>query len=225
MVAHNVRRLRQAAQLSQEELAFRAEVNRAYLSTVESGQRNISLDNLIGLARGLHVEPWELLRPIDAPLPTPSPPTAQHTQLAPLPHSPPSALCYIALLPAGAPPPTTHEELTALEHITLERPLLDHLAPTLAYVPTLNGQPLTSPGVHSLDAHGVEALRSVLTGWRSIWQAAPDPILLHTGHLIQGAHATLLSIPLDRTMLLRRLDTLLRWLPQLINKFKITILN
>jgi len=41
--------------LSQEELAHRAEVHATYLSAIERGQRNPSLENLCAIARALRV--------------------------------------------------------------------------------------------------------------------------------------------------------------------------
>lgn len=37
-------------------------VNRTYLSAVERAERNISIDNIARIAKGLGVEPWVLLR-------------------------------------------------------------------------------------------------------------------------------------------------------------------
>ena len=65
LVGSNIRRLRLAGDLSQEELAFEAGINRAYLSTVENGKRNISIDNIIAIANALRVDPRQLLRPLD----------------------------------------------------------------------------------------------------------------------------------------------------------------
>lgn len=62
--AANLRRLRLAAGLSQEELAARAGLHRTYVSSVERAQRNISLENIYALAEALRVDPRELLAPI-----------------------------------------------------------------------------------------------------------------------------------------------------------------
>ncbi len=61
--ARNVRRLRTAAGLSQEELAARAGLHRTYISSVERGQRNVSLENIGALASGLGSDPRDLLAP------------------------------------------------------------------------------------------------------------------------------------------------------------------
>jgi transcriptional regulator with XRE-family HTH domain len=37
-------------------------MGRTYLSSVERSERNVSLDNIARIARGLRIEPWKLLR-------------------------------------------------------------------------------------------------------------------------------------------------------------------
>ncbi|MDE0100017.1 MAG: helix-turn-helix transcriptional regulator [Truepera sp.] len=59
-----MKRLRISTGLSQEELAGRAGLHRTYISSVEHAQRNVSLENIFRLAKGLKVEPQELLKPI-----------------------------------------------------------------------------------------------------------------------------------------------------------------
>jgi transcriptional regulator with XRE-family HTH domain len=60
--ATNLRRLRNARGLSQDVLAYEAEVSRGYLSQLEKGVFYASL-NIVGrLAEALDVEPAELLR-------------------------------------------------------------------------------------------------------------------------------------------------------------------
>lgn len=51
-----VRDLRLLAGLSQEQLADAAGIHRTYLSSLERGQRNVGLDNIIALARALKVD-------------------------------------------------------------------------------------------------------------------------------------------------------------------------
>lgn len=65
LVGCNIRRLRLERGLSQAELADAAEINRAYLSTVENGKRNISIDNIIAIANALALDPRRLLRPLE----------------------------------------------------------------------------------------------------------------------------------------------------------------
>ncbi len=57
----NVRRLRHAAGLSQEELALRSGLDRSFVGQVERGERNISLTNICRLAAGLKIDPSLLL--------------------------------------------------------------------------------------------------------------------------------------------------------------------
>ena len=62
LLGENVRRLRTTKGLSQEELAFAADMKRSYLSDLERGTRNPSVRALGRLAAALAVEPAELLR-------------------------------------------------------------------------------------------------------------------------------------------------------------------
>lgn len=50
-----VRQLREELHLSQEELAFRAGLHRTYVSSMERGQRNVSLVNIERLADALEI--------------------------------------------------------------------------------------------------------------------------------------------------------------------------
>ncbi|WP_295167455.1 helix-turn-helix transcriptional regulator [uncultured Brevundimonas sp.] len=61
LLGKNVRLLRTAADLSQEELAFRANMKRSYLSDLERGTRNPSVRALGRLASALGVPPSRLL--------------------------------------------------------------------------------------------------------------------------------------------------------------------
>ena len=56
-----LRQLRAARQLTQEELAAKAGFSRSYYNEIETGKRNISLLNLYKLAQCLEVPPSELL--------------------------------------------------------------------------------------------------------------------------------------------------------------------
>ena len=62
----NVRRLRKERDLSQERLSLLSGLSRAYVSSVETGRRNATLDTLEILARTLGVEGFELIAPSDA---------------------------------------------------------------------------------------------------------------------------------------------------------------
>jgi transcriptional regulator with XRE-family HTH domain len=61
ILAGNIRRLRLASGISQEELASRAHLHRTYISSVEREQRNVSLENIFKIAGALGVTPPSLL--------------------------------------------------------------------------------------------------------------------------------------------------------------------
>ncbi len=60
----NIRRIREALGISQEELAHRAGLHRTYIGGIERGERNLGLNNLVKLALALETEPSELLKGI-----------------------------------------------------------------------------------------------------------------------------------------------------------------
>jgi transcriptional regulator with XRE-family HTH domain len=60
--AANLRRLRHAKGLSQEELAFEADVNRSYMSKLEKGASYPGLEIIGKLSAVLEIEPAELLK-------------------------------------------------------------------------------------------------------------------------------------------------------------------
>jgi transcriptional regulator with XRE-family HTH domain len=62
VLAKNMRRMRAARGLTQEALAHESDINRTYLSAVERSERNVSIDNIARIARGLKVEAWKLLK-------------------------------------------------------------------------------------------------------------------------------------------------------------------
>jgi transcriptional regulator with XRE-family HTH domain len=55
-----VRLLREQSRLSQEALAAKAGIHRTYMGSVERGERNISLRNIVRIAVALGVHPREL---------------------------------------------------------------------------------------------------------------------------------------------------------------------
>lgn len=63
-LGENLRGLRLKAGLSQEELADLSSLHRTYIGSVERGERNISLENIIQLSRSLHISPADLLKGI-----------------------------------------------------------------------------------------------------------------------------------------------------------------
>ena len=56
-----VREKRQDIGLTQENLAEKAGLDPTYVGSVERGERNIALENIIALARGLKCSPKKLL--------------------------------------------------------------------------------------------------------------------------------------------------------------------
>lgn len=61
-LARNIRLLRAQKGMSQETLAFDSGINRTYVSDVERGVRNVSIDNVSRLAKALDVPAWQLLK-------------------------------------------------------------------------------------------------------------------------------------------------------------------
>jgi transcriptional regulator with XRE-family HTH domain len=61
IVGGNVRRLRQIAGLTQEQLAFEARIDLTYVGGIERGRRNPSLLVMVRIAEALKVEPESLL--------------------------------------------------------------------------------------------------------------------------------------------------------------------
>lgn len=57
-----VRELRTQAHLSQEKFALLIEMDRTYLASVESGKRNISLENIHKIALGFNISIAELFK-------------------------------------------------------------------------------------------------------------------------------------------------------------------
>lgn len=63
IVSRNLRVLRHARALSQEDVAGRAELDRSFVSDLENDKYAASLSTIEALASALDVEPWELLHP------------------------------------------------------------------------------------------------------------------------------------------------------------------
>lgn len=61
--ARNVRKLRRLQELSQEALALEAGMSRTYVSEIERGERNVSIDNMGALADALGVPLKDLVDP------------------------------------------------------------------------------------------------------------------------------------------------------------------
>ncbi len=61
LFGQNLRKIRVAQKISQEELAFRSGLHRTYVSSVERGERNIALENIQKLAIALKVSMKDLM--------------------------------------------------------------------------------------------------------------------------------------------------------------------
>jgi transcriptional regulator with XRE-family HTH domain len=67
-----VREQRQRLQVSQEELAMRIDADQAYVSRIEAGQMNVTLETLEQIATALQDDPADLLKPPGKSAPEPS---------------------------------------------------------------------------------------------------------------------------------------------------------
>lgn len=60
LFAKNMKKHRLKKELSQEELADISELHRTYISSIERGQRNVSLKNVQKIAEALEIEIYKL---------------------------------------------------------------------------------------------------------------------------------------------------------------------
>lgn len=61
-LGHAIRRARETQKLSQDELAWRSELHRAYMGFVEQGRYDIKVVTLLQVAKGLGVKPSQILQ-------------------------------------------------------------------------------------------------------------------------------------------------------------------
>ena len=59
---NRVKELRQAQNLSQEKFALQIDMDRTYLASIESGKRNVSLENISKIANGFSISLAELFK-------------------------------------------------------------------------------------------------------------------------------------------------------------------
>jgi len=57
-----IRQVREDRQISQDQLATKAELDRSYVSSIENGKRNVSIQNLAKIAHSLGVSLTELVQ-------------------------------------------------------------------------------------------------------------------------------------------------------------------
>ena len=63
-IGKRIRETREKVEMSQKDLAYTADLDRSYIASVESGQRNISIVNLEKIANTLGVSLSELFKGI-----------------------------------------------------------------------------------------------------------------------------------------------------------------
>jgi transcriptional regulator with XRE-family HTH domain len=66
LVGQQIRRLREEKDLSQEEFAGLADIDRAYYGGIERGERNVAALNLIKIADALEMEVGRLFPPLSS---------------------------------------------------------------------------------------------------------------------------------------------------------------
>ncbi len=64
LLGQEIRRLREGKNLSQEEFAGLADIDRAYYGGIERGERNVAAINIIKIADALDVEVGQLFPPL-----------------------------------------------------------------------------------------------------------------------------------------------------------------
>lgn len=65
ILGNNIRLARLEKGLSQEDLAELAGLHRTYIGSVERGERNVSLENIVAISKALHLVPTKLLEGIE----------------------------------------------------------------------------------------------------------------------------------------------------------------
>ena len=61
-VGKRIKELRNKLGISQEELAFRSEIHRTYIASLEVGKRNVSIETLVKVVNALEVSMSEFFK-------------------------------------------------------------------------------------------------------------------------------------------------------------------
>lgn len=61
-IGKRIKEARTSKGLSQEEVAFRAEMDRAYLSEIESGLKNLSVSVLLKICKAIDIQPEDIVK-------------------------------------------------------------------------------------------------------------------------------------------------------------------
>lgn len=59
----NIQEARRSREISQEDLAHRANIDRGYMGKIENAKHAASIDMIEAIAKALNIEPMELLKP------------------------------------------------------------------------------------------------------------------------------------------------------------------
>jgi len=65
ILGQNIRTIRNQQKLSQEKLAEISSLHRTYIGSIERGERNISLDNIVAISKALNITLCELFKGIE----------------------------------------------------------------------------------------------------------------------------------------------------------------
>ncbi len=63
LLATNLQRIRSEKKVSQEDLSYKADIAQSQVARIEVGKINPTISTVAALAKGLGIEPYELLKP------------------------------------------------------------------------------------------------------------------------------------------------------------------
>lgn len=61
-IARKLKQIRKEKGLTQDDLAFEAEISRSTIGMLETAKRDITVTKLVKIAKALNIEPYELLK-------------------------------------------------------------------------------------------------------------------------------------------------------------------